>query len=139
MQRAYEPQDLMEGELLLSMLASEGIEAYLTGQHLAGALGADAALADRSEQDPGPGPGGNPGGSADVSRGLSPASRTVAGQRLLRMARFGTQAPLLADGGGESAVFRGPVGSLSGGRLRVSERGGGDPGGGQSAPAVDSG
>jgi hypothetical protein len=28
MQRIYEPQDLMEGELLLGMLASEGIEAY---------------------------------------------------------------------------------------------------------------
>ncbi|MBP8264649.1 MAG: DUF2007 domain-containing protein [Pseudomonas sp.] len=39
MQRIYEPQDLMEGELLLSMLASEGIDAYLTGQHLAGAVG----------------------------------------------------------------------------------------------------
>ena len=39
MQRIYEPQDLMEGELLLAMLASEGIDAYLTGQHLAGALG----------------------------------------------------------------------------------------------------
>jgi hypothetical protein len=39
MQRIYEPQDLMEGELLLAMLASEGIEAYLTGRHLAGAVG----------------------------------------------------------------------------------------------------
>jgi hypothetical protein len=39
MQRVYEPQDLMEGELLLSMLASEGIDAYLTGRHLAGAVG----------------------------------------------------------------------------------------------------
>lgn len=39
MQRIYEPQDLMEGELLLGVLASEGIEAYLTGQHLAGAVG----------------------------------------------------------------------------------------------------
>ncbi len=39
MQRIYEPQDVMEGELLLGMLASEGIEAYLTGQHLAGAVG----------------------------------------------------------------------------------------------------
>ncbi|HEX5843930.1 MAG TPA: DUF2007 domain-containing protein [Pseudomonas sp.] len=39
MQRIYEPQDLMEGELLLSMLASEGIDAYLTGQHLSGAVG----------------------------------------------------------------------------------------------------
>ncbi|MBU0809727.1 MAG: DUF2007 domain-containing protein [Gammaproteobacteria bacterium] len=39
MQRIYEPQDLMEAELLLGMLASEGIDAYLTGQHLAGAVG----------------------------------------------------------------------------------------------------
>ena len=39
MQRIYEPQDLMEGELLLAMLASEGVEAYLTGRHLAGAVG----------------------------------------------------------------------------------------------------
>ncbi|MGE6793503.1 Putative signal transducing protein [Pseudomonas guineae] len=39
MQRIYEPQDLMEAELLLGMLASEGIEGYLTGQHLAGAVG----------------------------------------------------------------------------------------------------
>jgi hypothetical protein len=39
MQRIYEPQDLMEGELLLCMLASEGIEAFLTGRHLAGAVG----------------------------------------------------------------------------------------------------
>ena len=39
MQRIYEPQDLMEGELLLAMLASEGIEAHLTGRHLAGAVG----------------------------------------------------------------------------------------------------
>jgi uncharacterized protein YdbL (DUF1318 family) len=39
MRRIYEPQDLMEGELLLAMLASEGIDAYLTGQHLAGAVG----------------------------------------------------------------------------------------------------
>lgn len=39
MQRIYEPQDLMEGELLLAMLASEGIKAYLTGRHLAGAVG----------------------------------------------------------------------------------------------------
>ena len=39
MQRIYEPENLMEGELLLGMLASEGIDAYLTGQHLAGAVG----------------------------------------------------------------------------------------------------
>ena len=44
MQRIYEPQDLMEGELLLGMLASEGIAAYLTGQHLAGAAGDLPAL-----------------------------------------------------------------------------------------------
>jgi hypothetical protein len=39
MQRIYEPQDLLEAELLLSMLASEGIDAHLTGQHLIGAIG----------------------------------------------------------------------------------------------------
>ncbi len=39
MQRIYEPQDVMEGELLISMLASEGVEAHLAGRHLAGALG----------------------------------------------------------------------------------------------------
>ena len=39
MQRIYEPQDVLEGELLLGMLASEGIEAHLTGQHLLGGVG----------------------------------------------------------------------------------------------------
>lgn len=39
MQRIYEPQDLIEAELLRGMLASEGIDAYLCGQHLAGAVG----------------------------------------------------------------------------------------------------
>lgn len=39
MQRIYEPQDLLEAELLLAMLASEGIDAHLTGQHLIGAIG----------------------------------------------------------------------------------------------------
>lgn len=39
MRRIYEPQDLMEGELLKAMLASEGIEAHLVGVHLAGAVG----------------------------------------------------------------------------------------------------
>lgn len=39
MLRVYEPQDLMEGELLVVMLASEGIEAHLTGRHLVGAVG----------------------------------------------------------------------------------------------------
>ncbi|UCJ16574.1 DUF2007 domain-containing protein [Pseudomonas sp. MM211] len=39
MKRIYEPQDLMEGELLRSMLASEGIQAHLIGGHLVGAVG----------------------------------------------------------------------------------------------------
>jgi hypothetical protein len=39
MQRIYEPLDLMEGELLLTMLASEGIEAHLSGRHLLGGIG----------------------------------------------------------------------------------------------------
>ncbi|OEC33801.1 Putative signal transducing protein [Pseudomonas cuatrocienegasensis] len=39
MQRIYEPQDVMEGELLQGMLASEGISAHLTGRHLVGAMG----------------------------------------------------------------------------------------------------
>nr|WP_298139120.1 DUF2007 domain-containing protein [uncultured Pseudomonas sp.] len=39
MQRIYEPQDLMEAELLMSMLASEGIETHLAGRDLIGAIG----------------------------------------------------------------------------------------------------
>ncbi len=39
MQRIYEPQDLLEGELLLGMLDSEGIDAHLAGRHLVGAVG----------------------------------------------------------------------------------------------------
>lgn len=39
MQRIYEPTDLLEAELLLGMLASEGITAHLVGQHLLGAIG----------------------------------------------------------------------------------------------------
>ena len=39
MQRIYEPRDLLEAELLRGMLAAEGIEAYLTGRHLIGAVG----------------------------------------------------------------------------------------------------
>jgi len=61
MQRIYEPQDTMEGELLQAMLASEGVEAYLTGRHLAGAVGelpasgllgllVDDAQAERAQQ-----------------------------------------------------------------------------------------
>ena len=36
MQRIYEPENLMEGELLQGMLASEGIEAHLVGRDLIG-------------------------------------------------------------------------------------------------------
>ncbi|MBI6553337.1 DUF2007 domain-containing protein [Pseudomonas sp. LY-1] len=39
MQRIYEPENLMEGELLQQMLASEGIEAHLVGRHLLGGSG----------------------------------------------------------------------------------------------------
>ncbi|MBD9598279.1 putative signal transducing protein [Pseudomonas sp. 478] len=39
MQRIYEPENLMEGELLQSMLASEGIEAHLVGRDLLGGSG----------------------------------------------------------------------------------------------------
>jgi len=39
MRRIYEPQDLLEAELLQSMLASEGVAAHLTGSDLMGAIG----------------------------------------------------------------------------------------------------
>lgn len=39
MQRIYEPENLMEGELLQCMLASEGIEAHLQGRDLLGGAG----------------------------------------------------------------------------------------------------
>ncbi|MFJ7315817.1 putative signal transducing protein [Pseudomonas sp. NPDC098747] len=39
MQRIYEPENLMEGEMLKGMLASEGIEAHLMGQDLLGGTG----------------------------------------------------------------------------------------------------
>ena len=39
MQRIYEPENLMEGELLQGMLASEGIEAHLVGRDLLGGSG----------------------------------------------------------------------------------------------------
>ena len=39
MQRVYEPADLLEAELLLVMLASEGVTAHLSGRHLLGAMG----------------------------------------------------------------------------------------------------
>ena len=39
MQRIYEPANLMEGEMLKGMLASEGIEAHLIGRDLVGGAG----------------------------------------------------------------------------------------------------
>ena len=39
MQRIYEPENLLEGQMLVDMLASEGIEAHLLGRHLVGAMG----------------------------------------------------------------------------------------------------
>ncbi|MDR9754132.1 DUF2007 domain-containing protein [Pseudomonas sp. SZMC_28357] len=39
MQRIYEPENLMEGELLQGMLASEGVKAHLVGRDLLGGTG----------------------------------------------------------------------------------------------------
>ncbi|AFY21743.1 DUF2007 domain-containing protein [Pseudomonas sp. UW4] len=39
MQRIYDPENLMEGELLQGMLASEGIESHLVGRDLLGGSG----------------------------------------------------------------------------------------------------
>ncbi|MEX5587019.1 putative signal transducing protein [Pseudomonas urmiensis] len=39
MQRIYEPEGLLEAELLLAMLASEGIDGHLVGRDLVGAAG----------------------------------------------------------------------------------------------------
>lgn len=39
MQRIYEPRDLLEAQLLIGVLASEGIEAHVTGGALLGAVG----------------------------------------------------------------------------------------------------
>lgn len=39
MRRIYEPADLLEAEMLRGMLAAEGIEAFLSGGHLIGAVG----------------------------------------------------------------------------------------------------
>ena len=44
MQRIYEPENLMEAELLLGMLASEGIDAILLGRDLIGGTGELPAL-----------------------------------------------------------------------------------------------
>ncbi|AYG43504.1 DUF2007 domain-containing protein [Pseudomonas sp. Leaf58] len=39
MQRIYEPESLLEAEMLAGMLASEGVEVYLVGRDLVGAAG----------------------------------------------------------------------------------------------------
>ncbi len=39
MRRIYEPRDLLEAEMLSGMLVAEGIEAFLAGSHLIGAMG----------------------------------------------------------------------------------------------------
>ncbi|MBT9234433.1 DUF2007 domain-containing protein [Pseudomonas inefficax] len=39
MQRIYEPESLLEAEMLAGMLASEGVEAHLVGRDLVGAAG----------------------------------------------------------------------------------------------------
>ncbi len=39
MQRIYDPRDLLEAEMLRGMLAAEGIEVFLSGRHLIGAVG----------------------------------------------------------------------------------------------------
>ncbi len=44
MQRIHEPTDLMEAQMLMSMLHSEGIAVYLQGADLVGAMGELPAL-----------------------------------------------------------------------------------------------
>lgn len=44
MQRIHEPADLMEAQLLISMLRSEGIDVYLQGADLVGGMGELPAL-----------------------------------------------------------------------------------------------
>ncbi len=39
MRRIYEPRDLLEAQMLVGMLAAEGIVAFVSGQHLIGAIG----------------------------------------------------------------------------------------------------
>lgn len=39
MQRIYEARDLLEAEMLIGMLANEGIDVFLSGRHLVGAVG----------------------------------------------------------------------------------------------------
>ncbi len=44
MQRIHEPADLMEAQMLMSMLRSEGIEVFLQGADLVGGMGELPAL-----------------------------------------------------------------------------------------------
>lgn len=44
MQRIHEPADLMEAQMLISMLNSEGIQVYLQGADLVGGMGELPAL-----------------------------------------------------------------------------------------------
>lgn len=44
MQRIHEPADLMEAQMLISMLRSEGIQVYLQGADLVGGMGELPAL-----------------------------------------------------------------------------------------------
>ncbi len=44
MQRIHEPADLMEAQMLISMLRSEGIDVYLQGADLIGGMGELPAL-----------------------------------------------------------------------------------------------
>lgn len=39
MRRIYDPESLLEAELLIGMLASEGVRAHLVGRDLVGAVG----------------------------------------------------------------------------------------------------
>ncbi|WP_027907456.1 putative signal transducing protein [Pseudomonas taiwanensis] len=39
MQRIYDPENLLEAQMLLSMLTSEGIEVHLIGRDLVGGVG----------------------------------------------------------------------------------------------------
>jgi len=39
MQRIYEPENLLEAEVLLGMLGNEGIDAHLVGRDLMGGIG----------------------------------------------------------------------------------------------------
>ncbi|MGE8409830.1 MAG: putative signal transducing protein [Pseudomonas sp.] len=39
MQRIYEPENLLEAEVLIGMLSSEGVDAHLAGRDLLGGIG----------------------------------------------------------------------------------------------------